>query len=59
LSKKFEILRGMIFVLLLSMVLAFIHVPYGDLKTSLIVSVGTFTLSVAIAAVLMFIFKRA
>lgn len=57
-SKKFEILRAMVFVLLLTMVLAFVPVSHGDVQTSLIVSVGTFLLSVIIASVLMFIFRR-
>jgi Na+-driven multidrug efflux pump len=58
LSKSFEILRAMIFVLLLTMVLAFIPVSHGDVQTSLIVSVGTFLLSVIIASVLLFVFRR-
>jgi Na+-driven multidrug efflux pump len=57
LSKKFEILRAMVFVLLLTMTLAFVPVAHGDVQTALIVSVGTFTLSIVVAAILMFIFR--
>lgn len=57
-SKSFAILRAMVFVFVLTIVLAFIPIPYGDVKTSLIVSVGTFVLSVVIAGILMFIFRR-
>jgi hypothetical protein len=49
----------MVFVLLLTVVLALVPISYGDVLTSLIVSVGTFALSMIIAGVLLFIFRRA
>lgn len=54
---RFLILRSMVFILILSVVLAFVPIAYGDLKTALIVSAGTFFLSVVISGVLMLAFR--
>jgi len=58
LSKSFAILRSMVFVIILTVVLNFVPITYGDLKTSLIVSVLTFLLSIIISGVLLFLFRR-
>ena len=58
LSKSFAILRSMVFVIVLTIVLTFVPIAYGDLRTSLIVSVLTFLLSLIISGVLTFFLGR-
>jgi len=58
LSKSFAILRALMFILLQTVVLAFVTIVRGDLFTSLIVSAGVFFLSIVGALVLMLVFRR-
>jgi hypothetical protein len=58
LSKSFAILRALVFILLQTVVLAFVTIVRGDLFTSLIVSAGVFFLSIVGAFVLMLVFRR-
>lgn len=59
-GKAFELLRGLIFVLILGGVLAWVPVQLykGDIITSLLISAGMFVSSVILALLLMFIIKR-
>jgi len=57
-SKTFDIMRALIFILLQTVVLAFVTIVRGDLFTSLVVSAGVFFLSIVGALVLMLLFKR-
>jgi len=58
LSKSFAVLRALVFILIQTVVLAFVTIVRGDLFTSLIVSAGVFFLSIIGALVLMLLFKR-
>jgi hypothetical protein len=57
-SKAFAIVRALVFIVLLSFVLAFVPISQGDLKTSVFVSAGTFFLSVLIAVIISVGLKR-
>ena len=52
------ILRALVFILLQTVVLAFITVARGDLFTSFVVSAGVFFLSIVGAFVLILVFRR-
>lgn len=57
-GKGFDIVRAMVFVLLLSVVLAFVPIAYGDIKMALLVGAGTFMLSLIITWVLVQSIKK-
>lgn len=56
-GKGFLILRSLVYIVLLSVVLAFIPVAYGDMRTALIVGAGTFLGSLLITSVLVWLLK--
>lgn len=57
-GKGFAILRAIVFVIVLSVTLAFVPIAYGDMKTAILVGASTFVLTLIIAWILMQIFKR-
>lgn len=58
LMKSFEIIRAMVFIIILSMVLAFVPIGYGDVKKAFIISAGVFVLSLIVAGFLVVMIRR-